>query len=68
MIFYNVKDSLVFFTLIMLAAEKYKVDISGLCLMYNHYHLDFEADGVSVPRFVKAYSSRFSRNTTHDMD
>ncbi|MBR7003649.1 MAG: hypothetical protein IKI00_01585 [Bacteroidales bacterium] len=60
-IFYNVKDSLVFFTLIMLAAEKYNVDISGLCLMYNHYHLDFEAEGVSVRRFVTAYSSRFSR-------
>lgn len=60
-IFYNVKDCLVFFTLLMLAAEKYGIIISGLCIMYNHYHLDFEAEGPSIRRFVMNYCSRFSR-------
>ena len=62
MIFYNVKDSLVFFTLFMLAAEKHGIRVSGLCLMYNHYHVDFETDDArSVRRFVTDYCSRFSR-------
>ena len=61
-IFYNVKDSLVFFTLFMLAAEKHGIHVSGLCLMYNHYHVTFEAaDEQSVRRFVTDYCSRFSR-------
>ena len=60
-IFYNVKDCLVFFTLFMLAAEKHKIRISGLCLMYNHYHVDFETDDARiVRRFVTDYCSRFS--------
>ena len=61
-VFYNVKDCLVFFTLFMLAAEKYRIRISGICLMYNHYHVDFEADDARlIRRFVTYYCSRFSR-------
>ena len=61
-VFYNVKDSLVFFTIFMLAAEKFGIRVSGLCLMYNHYHLDFEAASAkTVSRFVSCHCSRFSK-------
>lgn len=61
-IFYNVKDSLVFFTIFMLAAEKFGIKVTGLCLMYNHYHVDFEsASAKAVSRFVSCYCSWFSK-------
>ena len=61
-VFYNVKDSLVFFTIFMLAARKFGIRVSGLCLMYNHYHVDFEADNPKiVSMFVSYYCSWFSK-------
>ena len=61
-IFYNIKDSLVFFTIFMLEAEKFGIRVSGLCLMYNHYHVDFEASSAKiVSRFVSCYCSWFSK-------
>ena len=61
-VFYNVKDSLVFFTIFMLSAEKFGIRVSGLCLMYNHYHVDFEAVSAgNVSRFVSFYCSWFSK-------
>ena len=61
-VFYNVKDSLVFFTIFMLSAEKFGIKVSGLCLMYNHYHVDFEATSArTVSRFVSSYCSWFSK-------
>ena len=60
--FYNVKDSIVFFTIFMLAAKRYGIRISGLCLMYNHYHVDFEADDARiVSKFISAYCSMYSK-------
>lgn len=61
-VFYNINDSIVFFTIFMLAAEKYGIRVSGICLMYNHYHIDFEADNSKiVSRFITAYCSWFSK-------
>ena len=62
-VFYNVKDCIVFFTIFMVAAEKYGIRVSGLCLMYNHYHVDFEADNPkNVSRFIAAYCSLYSKS------
>ncbi len=61
-IFYNIKDSLVFFTIFMLEAEKFGIRVSGLCLMYNHYHVDLEAPGAkAVSMFVSCFCSWFSK-------
>ena len=38
-VFYNVKDSLVFLTMLSTAAERLAVKVIGLCLMYNHIHI-----------------------------
>lgn len=61
-VFYNMKDSIVFFTIFMLAAKRYGIRISGICLMYNHYHVDFEADNARiVSKFISAYCSMYSK-------
>ncbi|MBR4756732.1 MAG: hypothetical protein IK076_07310 [Bacteroidales bacterium] len=64
--FYNIKDSLVFFTIFMLVAEKYGIRVSGLCLMYNHYHVDFEAERpYLVSRFISEFCTMFSKTYNH---
>ncbi len=69
-VFYNVKDSLVFFTIFSLAAAKYKIRILGLCLMYNHIHVLIEAENHEiVARFVQEFCSKFSKayNARHGL-
>ena len=69
-VFYNVKDSLVFFTIFSLTATKYKIRVLGLCLMYNHIHVLIEAgDHEIVARFMQEFCSRFSRayNARHHL-
>lgn len=61
-VFYSVKDSLVFFTIFSLTATKYKIRVLGLCLMYNHIHVLIEAENHEiVARFVQEFSSKFSK-------
>lgn len=60
--FYNVKDSIVFFTIFMLAAKRHGIRVSGICLMYNHYHVDFETDNARiVGKFISEYCSKYSK-------
>ena len=69
-VFYNVKDSLVFFTIFSLTATKYKIRVLGLCLMYNHIHVLIEAGNHEiVARFVQEFCSKFSRvyNARHHL-
>ena len=69
-VFYNVKDSLVFFTIFSLTATRYKIRVLGLCLMYNHIHVLIEAENHKiVARFVQEFCSKFSRayNTRHGL-
>ena len=69
-VFYNVKDSLVFFTIFSLTATKYKIRVLGLCLMYNHIHVLIETGNHEiVARFVQEFCSKFSRayNTRHHL-
>ena len=61
-VFYSVKDSLVFFTIFSLTATKYRIRVLGLCLMYNHIHVLIEAENHEiVARFVQEFSSKFSK-------
>lgn len=61
-VFYNVKDSLAFFTVLCIAATHHKVRISGLCLMFNHIHINLEADSdKSIRSFVRDFCTWFSR-------
>ena len=61
-VFYSVKDSLVFFTIFSFTATKYKIRVLGLCLMYNHIHVLIEAENHEiVARFVQEFSSKFSK-------
>lgn len=61
-VFYNVKDSLVFLTLLSTVAERLVVKVIGLCLMYNHIHILLEtADADLVRTFVRNLMSSYSR-------
>ncbi len=69
-VFYSVKDSLVFFTIFSLTATKYRIRVLGLCLMYNHIHVLIEAGNHEiVARFVQEFCSKFSRayNARHHL-
>lgn len=69
-VFYNVKDSLVFFTIFSLTATKYKIRVLGLCLMYNHIHILVEAENhETVARFIQEFCSKFSKayNARHGL-
>ncbi len=61
LIFYSVKDFLVFYTLFCIYAEKHKVRILGLCLMFDHIHVLVETDSqAELSAFVRDYTSCFS--------
>ena len=61
-VFYSVKDSLVFFTIFSLTAAKHRIRVLGLCLMYNHIHVLVEAeDHKAIARFMQELCSKFSR-------
>lgn len=61
-VFYSVKDSLVFFTIFSLTAAKHRIRVLGLCLMYNHVHVLVEAeDHKTIARFMQELCSKFSK-------
>lgn len=60
-IFYTVKDMLVFFTLLNVLAEKYHIQICVVSLMLNHFHLLVEAEcHEDVALFMKELSRMFT--------
>lgn len=62
LIFYSVKDCLVYFTLFCTIARKYSVRVLGLCLMYDHIHIMVEIQSQSqLTRLVQECSSRYAR-------
>ena len=62
-VFYNVKDSLFFITLLSITAKRHGIKVLGLCLMYNHIHMLLETDDAEVVRkFVRDLMSVFSRH------
>ena len=62
LIFYSVKDYLVFLSVISLTAKKYGVQIFGICMMADHIHILVK---IQEPRqlisFVRDYSALFTR-------
>ncbi len=62
LIFYSVRDFLVFFTIFCTVARKYDIIVLGVCLMYDHIHVLVKApSGKAMSAFVREYTSRFSR-------
>ena len=61
LIFYSVRDCLVFFTMIATAARRYHVRILGICLMVDHVHVLIEVGSKQeMDRFVCLYTSWFA--------
>ena len=67
-IFYSVKDILVFYTLLYVLKKKYKITVLGVVFMYNHYHLLIKAKSQEVIScFIRdletTYSKEFNKDT-----
>ena len=62
LIFYSVRDYLVFYTIFSCVARKRNVQLLGLCQMVDHIHILAAADNLDELRsFVHDYSTWFSR-------
>ena len=62
LIFYSIKDYLICYSIISVAARRYDVQILGLCLMVDHIHLVVYArDPKQLRAFVRDYTSLFTR-------
>ena len=62
LIFYSVRDFIVFFTLFCTLARKHNIQVLGLCLMPDHIHVLICAPSRSeMSAFVREYTSRFSK-------
>lgn len=67
LIFYSVRDFIVFFTLFSTMARKHDIQVLGLCLMYDHIHVLISAPSRKVmSAFVRDYTSQFvKRRNAH---
>lgn len=63
LIFYSVRDFIVFFTLFCTVARKRNIQVLGLCLMYDHLHVLISAPSrIEMSSFVRDYTSQFVKN------
>jgi putative transposase len=63
LLFYDVTDCLVYFTLFCTVAPKYKVHVLALCLMPDHVHITVAADRTEdLSSFLSEVSRRFVRS------
>lgn len=61
-LFYSVKDILVFYTLLYKFSKKHGIRILGVVCMYNHYHLLVVARSQEIiSTFMREFESAFSR-------
>lgn len=61
-VFYNSKDSLVFFTMFSVLAVRHRLRVIGLCIMHNHIHILTEmASNGKVSAFERDLISWFTR-------
>ena len=61
-IFYSVKDILVFYTLLYVMKERHHVKVIGLVLMFNHYHMLLQADSQStISAFMREFETAYSK-------
>ncbi len=62
LIFYSVKDYLVFLSVVSLSARRNDVQVLGICMMLDHIHLLVKVhDPRQLISFVRDYTSRFTR-------
>ena len=62
LVFYSVKDCLVFFSIVSILARRYDVQILGVCLMADHIHLlVWVREPHQLISFVRDYTSLFSK-------
>ncbi len=62
LIFYSLKDYLVFYSIISVVARRYDVQILGICLMVDHIHLVvYVNDPDQLLGFIRDYTSLFTR-------
>ena len=61
-VFYNSKDSLVFFTIFCVLAVRHNVRVLGLCIMHNHIHILLEdVTSDEVTNFMRNLNSWFTK-------
>ncbi len=61
-VFYNSKDSLVFFTIFCVLAVRHNVRVLGLCIMHNHIHILLEdVTSDEVANFMRNLNSWFTK-------
>ena len=66
-IFYSVKDILVFYTLLYELKKKYKITVLGVVFMYNHYHLLIKAKSQKVIScFMRDLETTYSKEFNKD--
>ena len=62
LLFYNVSDFLVFFTIFCREARRYKIQVIGLCPMYDHLHVLVECSSPNrLSCFVQEYTKIYAR-------
>ena len=62
LIFYSIKDYLVFYSIVSMAARRYDIQILGICLMVDHIHLVvYVRDPEQLRAFVRDYTGLFTR-------
>lgn len=62
LLFYTVKDRIVFFTLLNLVAQKYGIQILGVCLMPDHFHFLLVPVSIEIQSaFISEVTQRYSR-------
>ena len=67
-LFYSVKDIIVFYTILSVIKKKYNVTIVGLVCMYNHYHMLLKADSQeTVSAFMREFETTYSREFNNDI-
>ena len=61
-IFYSIKDILVFYTVLYTKKNKYDITVLGVVCMYNHYHLTLTAGSHDdVADFQRDFESTYAR-------
>ncbi|MBP5487993.1 MAG: transposase [Bacteroidales bacterium] len=66
-IFYTRHDCLVFYTLFSVFVRKYNVQVLGLAIMYNHFHILIAAQyRAQIEQFVSVITSLFARYYNDD--
>ena len=67
LLFYSVRDYLVFFSIVSVAAERYGIKLLGICQMVDHVHLLVAVqDKKQIPVFIQFYTSHYARYFNRD--